>query len=127
MLQDRRKWIKNSLVRGRTCRTDLLLTPSEMLLTLTGTRLVDWSALLVLVIAGATASGAGEYKIIYDAGKTGCRRLYIHIKLIIMPLKLLRKLLMRLLRDSLPVAFFVTAQRDRGDFRPARAARLLWL
>lgn len=62
-----------------------------MLLTLTGTRLVDWSAFLVLVIASATASGAGEYKIIYDAGKTGCGRLYIYQ--IIMPLNLLRKLL----------------------------------
>lgn len=79
MLQDKCTWIKNILVKRGTCRTDLLLTLSEMLLTLTGTRFVDWGAFLVLVIASATASGAGEYKIIYDAGKTGCRRLYIHI------------------------------------------------
>lgn len=58
-----------------TCRTNYLRP--QMLLTLTGARLVDRSAFLVLVVAGADAatSGAGEYEVVHDARQTGRWRL----------------------------------------------------
>lgn len=46
-----------------------------MLLTLTGTRLVDWRAFFVLVVGGATTSGTGKYEVVHDAWETGRRRL----------------------------------------------------
>ena len=64
---------RNSSAR-KTCRRNYL-RPFGMLLTLTGTRLVDWRAFFVLVVSGATTSGTGKYKIIHDARETGCWRL----------------------------------------------------
>jgi len=108
-----------------------LLTPSEILLTLTGAWLVDRSALLILVVAGAATSGAREYEVVHDAGKTGrrCLRIELIIKIwaIEITLRIIRWKINFEGHCYIPVASFALAERDPEDFQPSKAARLLWL